>query len=106
MVDIIIYSILIVSFIILGAVFLSGKGGFLIAGYNTMSDEEKQKINESELLKTMGRLMFGLAFSALLWVVSSLFEIAWIFHMGLALFLILVFGTIIRVNTSGKYKGK
>lgn len=106
MVEILINGSLIVLFVILGFVFLSGKGGFLIAGYNTMSEEEKKKINEGALLKTMGKLMFALAFIMLFWIFSSIWEIDWLFYVGLVLFLLFVFGTIIRVNTSKKYKNK
>lgn len=104
MVEIIIIGSIIGLFLIFGILFYSGKAAFLIAGYNTMSPEEKAKIDEGNLLKTMGKLMFGLAFSMSFWIASSLFQIEWLFYVGLALFLILTITTIIRVNTSSKYR--
>lgn len=106
MTEILIHASLIILFIILGFIFSNGKGGFLIAGYNTMTEEDKKKINESALLKTMGKLMFALAFIMLFWLFSSLWDIDWLLYIGIVLFLLLVIGTIIRVNTSKKYKNE
>lgn len=41
-------------FLILSIVLFCGKGGWLIAGYNTMDDEEKQKFDEKKLCKAAG----------------------------------------------------
>ena len=41
-------------FLILTIIFLSGKGGFFIAGYNTASKEEKAKYDEKKLCRVMG----------------------------------------------------
>lgn len=47
-------------FILLGIVFLRGKGSFLIAGHNTLPPEEKAKIDEKKLTRFMGKFMFAL----------------------------------------------
>ena len=39
---------------ILSMILLSGRGGFLVAGYNTASKEEKAKYNEKKLCRTVG----------------------------------------------------
>ena len=41
-------------FITLSVLFFMGKGKNLIAGYNTMSKEEKEKYDEKKLCKSMG----------------------------------------------------
>ena len=41
-------------FIILTIILLSGKGTFLIAGFNTLSKEEKQKYNKKAFSKQVG----------------------------------------------------
>lgn len=51
--------ILIVLFAILAFVFWTGKGGWFIAGYNTMSDKDKQKYNYKRLCKVMGCCMIA-----------------------------------------------
>lgn len=39
-----IHLVMIMVFVILGVIFLNGKGAFLIAGYNTASKAEKKKL--------------------------------------------------------------
>ncbi|SDC30483.1 protein of unknown function [Terribacillus halophilus] len=57
------------------AIFLSkGKGAFLLAGYNTMSDRDKDQYDEVALCKFMAKIMYGFSFSVLLYVLSALFE--------------------------------
>jgi hypothetical protein len=41
-------------FLVLTIIFLSGKGGFLIAGYNTASKEQKARYDEKKLCRVMG----------------------------------------------------
>lgn len=41
-------------FALLAIPLLMGRGSFLIAGYNTASEEEKAKYNEKKLCRTMG----------------------------------------------------
>lgn len=47
--------------VILGFVFRSGRGAFLIAGYNTMSAKEKAQYDEKKLCKVVGNFTFVLA---------------------------------------------
>ena len=42
------FIILALTFLILGIIFLAGKGSSLIAGYNTMSKEQKNKYDEEK----------------------------------------------------------
>lgn len=48
---------LIVLFTLLAFVFLTEKGGWFIAGFNTMSEEDRQKYNYKRLCKVMGCCM-------------------------------------------------
>ncbi|MDS0524343.1 DUF3784 domain-containing protein [Clostridium sp. SHJSY1] len=43
-----------IIFVIISITLLRGKGSFLIAGYNTATEEEKRKYNETKLCKAMG----------------------------------------------------
>src|SRR5690625_4989731 len=99
MVEIIVVGSIAILFVALGIAFLQGKGAFLIAGYNTMSEEEKAKINERMLLQTMCKLTIALAFTMLLWLLSSSLNIDWLFYIGIVIFILLTISTIIRVNT-------
>ena len=63
-----------VAFIVLGilsAVLLSGRGGWLIAGYNTASEKERAKYDKKKLCRTMGA---GLAAADVLILILGLFE--------------------------------
>jgi hypothetical protein len=42
---------------VLSGILLSGKGGFLIAGYNTATQEEKAKYDEKKLCRAMGIML-------------------------------------------------
>lgn len=84
-------------FLILSVFLLMGKGGWLIAGYNTASEEEKRKYDEKKLCRSMGAtmLVITIGMSALslvtylvefqkLWPEEFLENTAWLFA-GLAL---------------------
>lgn len=45
-------------FVVLGVVILAGKGDFLIAGYNTASKEERDKVNIKRLRLLIAVLLF------------------------------------------------
>lgn len=51
----------ILMFSALGILFSTGKGADLVAGYNTMPKEEKEKIDQKALCKYMAWLIFILA---------------------------------------------
>ena len=46
---------------IIGIVFLSGHGSALIAGYNTASQKEKERINQKKLCRIMGAGLLPIA---------------------------------------------
>lgn len=53
-------------FLVLATLFINVKATFLIAGYNTMSPEEKAKYDIVSLSKFMGKVMFAISGSLLL----------------------------------------
>ena len=95
---------IIALFAVLGVVLLRGKGAFLIAGYNTMSDTERSAIDEKRLCRFMGRLMLALAAC---WCVVTLFEVRGpmsLFWASVAVFLAILFGAGIYANTGNRFK--
>jgi hypothetical protein len=50
-----------IIFIVLGILIKYGKMYFLIAGYNTMPREEKEKYNIEGIASLFGNVMFGIA---------------------------------------------
>ncbi|MCI8360420.1 MAG: DUF3784 domain-containing protein [Clostridiales bacterium] len=91
-------------FIILGIVFLSGKGLFLIAGYNTASKAEKAEIDEKKLCKYVGILTLLFAGCFLLLMASDIFDQMWLLWFGLGLFFVIAIGGAIYINTGNRLK--
>lgn len=89
-------------FLVLGIVFLKGKGAFLIAGYNTASPEEKARIDEKKLCRYMGRMMLALAACWLVLTSSEIFQTMVLFWVGFALFFVVIIVGIIFLNTGGR----
>ena len=52
----IVQSIIAAILVVIGVVVLAGKGDMLIAGYNTASEEEKEKVNIKRLRLLIGGL--------------------------------------------------
>lgn len=96
--------IVLILFLLLGIVFSKGKGAFLIAGYNTLSDSEKEQYNETELCKFMGKMMYGFCFCILLLLLSDFLEIQMLFIVGIVLFIALIIFLIVYTNTGNRFK--
>lgn len=93
-------------FIVLGIVFIQGKGAFLIAGYNTSSKAEKEKYNEKALCRFMGKMMFLFAVCFLVMILSDMLENLAFLWIGLGLFGAVVVFTLIYANTGNRFKNK
>ncbi|MFD1927021.1 DUF3784 domain-containing protein [Sporosarcina siberiensis] len=91
-------------FLGLGIVFMRGKGSFLIAGFNTLPPEEKEKYDTIELCKFMGKMMFALSFSMVFWVLSEAYDMNGLFYFGLVLFLAIIVFMLIYMNTGNRFK--
>ena len=91
-------------FIILGIVFIRGKGAFLIAGYNTSSKAKKGKYNEKALCRFMGKMMFLFATCFLVIILSDVLENLVFLWIGLVLFFVVLVFTLIYTNTANRFK--
>ena len=91
-------------FIVLGIVFLSGKGADLIAGYNTASPEEKAAIDEKRLLKSMAVFMFVLAGCFILSALSEILNVKLLIWIGQAMFVLSLIIGVIYMNTRNRFK--
>lgn len=90
-------------FVVLGITLSMGKGAFFIAGYNTMTQEEKGKYDVVLLCKFMGKLMFIIAFCITLFVWSDIFVMKALFNIGLALFWGSTLFAVIYANTGNRF---
>jgi preprotein translocase subunit SecG len=99
----IMHLIMMALFIVLGMVFLRGKGAFLIAGYNTASASEKAKTDEKKLCAFMAKFMFVLAGCWFLMVLSAAFDSTFLLWLGLAVFFIAIIIGVIYANTGNRF---
>lgn len=91
---------LVILFGIMSIVFFLGKGGFLIAGYNTASAEEKTQYDEKKLNQTFG---IGSAIITLLLLISIFFEEAAMKILPVGIVLVVI-ALLIASNTMCKNK--
>ena len=101
-------GLFIVSFVFLvfSVTFSYGKGAFLIAGYNTMSDSERDQYDEEALCKFMGKFMYGITASLFLMGISELINRQVLFIIGTSLMIILVIVALVYMNTGKRFKKK
>lgn len=85
-------------------VLLQGKGAILIAGYNTLSAEEKAKYDEATLCKATGKLLLGITFSMALIFIGEFFQQSWLLISGIILMIVIVIGGVIHMNTGHRYR--
>lgn len=102
----IISSIVAAFFVLLGVTFSCGKGGFLIAGYNTSSPEEKEEYDEKALCRATGCLMFAFAACAGVVALSDVCDCIAFLWVGIVLYIVVAIGGVIYMNTSKKVKRK
>ena len=98
--------LMIALFIILGIILSLGKWSFLIAGFNTMTQEEKKKYDVISLCKFMGKFMFIIAFCITLFVLSDVFMMKVLFNIGLALSIISIIFVVIYANTGNRFENR
>ncbi len=91
-------------FIVLGIVFMNGKGAFLIAGYNTSCKEEKEKYDKKALCIFMGKSMFALAACWLISVFSEPDGNMIPFWVGISLFFAVITFILIYANTGNRFR--
>ncbi|MFD1031579.1 DUF3784 domain-containing protein [Metaplanococcus flavidus] len=88
----------------LGLYMLQGKGAMLIAGYNTMPKEEKEKYDEVALCKATGKFILGLTFTIALISLGSLLRMNGLIIAGTVLMVVLIVFGLIYINTGERYK--
>lgn len=95
--------LIILIFIILGVIFRKGKGTFLIAGFNTLPAEEKEKYDIKAFTKFMSNAMFAFALIGVIFYIANEFNIGWL-HIPNIIFLIIISMLILINFFGGKFK--
>lgn len=96
--------IFILIFVVLGIIFSVEKASFLIAGYNTMSEKEKEEYDIQSLSKFMGKIMFVIAFSIFLLALSDIYRIKILYNIGVGLNWIVPIFAVLYINISKGFK--
>lgn len=84
----------------------SGKANFLIAGYNTASKEEKEKIDKEKLSRFMGKFLFILGAIQLILPITEILKIEYdglVFSVSV-IFILVTLGGVIYMNTGNRFK--
>ncbi len=102
-------GIVVCSFVLLlligiGSFLRSGRGAFLISGYNMLSKEKKARYNEKALCRFTGNLLFLVAFYLIFAVIGGIYNIVWLVKLILTLIILTVIAGIIYVNTNESFK--
>ena len=91
-------------FFVIAAVFWSGKGAWLIAGYNTASAEEKSKMDEKAVCRFMAKLMLFMGAAWCVVTAGLLLDIMALFWVGLVLFFAVTIGGVVCANTGNRFQ--
>jgi hypothetical protein len=90
--------------IALSIILLIGRGSFLIAGFNTMSAEKKERYDKIALCKFMGRILLPIGILCPGMTISGILNLSWF----PAVFIIVVLGLIIfaavYANTGNRFR--
>jgi len=103
-IGLVITSVIGLLLVIMGVFMLFGRGSFLIAGFNTMSEEEKNKYDRTALCKLVGKIILSIGLATPLVSVGGIFNITWImigypiFVFGISIF------ALIYINTGNRFK--
>jgi len=95
-----------IPFITLGVFLINGKGAFLIAGYNTLNDNDKATYDTKALCRAVGWLLISMAVLGMIFPLATRLEIMWLFLAALIPFIALPFGFAIYANTGNRFKIK
>ena len=91
-----------IAFLILAVIFLMGKGDKVIAGYNTLSEEERKEVNIQRLLILMAILCIITA--GFITLLSFIYKDVNSFLTAMFVFMLITFVFIILTNTWAKKK--
>lgn len=72
--------------------------------FNTMSKDQKEKYDVLALCKFMGKIMFLIAFSISLFILSDILSTKTLLYVGIALLTISAIVTVIYTNTGNRFK--
>ncbi len=90
--------------IVFAVILLSGRGANLLAGFNTLSDDEKKEYDEKALSKFVGKIFLpiGIMFPCI--ALGAIFKIVWLPIILAVLVVALIIFAAIYCNTGNRFK--
>jgi ABC-type Na+ efflux pump permease subunit len=102
--SLIITGVLSAGLIAAAIVLLTGRGSWLIAGFNTMTKEEKEQYDKRALCKFMGKILLPIGMLTPLPVLSGILDMSWLgIVFPLSIFVLVIFAAI-YANTGDRFK--
>ena len=92
-----------VPLFLISLLLLSGRGAFLISGYNMMSKEAKANYDEKALCRGVGKLLIVINLCLMILFIGIHLEADWLTVAGTAALLITSLSGIIYMNTGNRY---
>lgn len=90
--------------IIISILLLKGKGSFLLAGFNTMSEQEKEKYDSKALCRFMGKILLPVGIMTPLLSVGGMYGITWIFPTYIIITIALCVFAVVYCNTNHRFE--
>lgn len=100
-----VFCVIIFLFIlILSLILRSGRGAFLIGGYNIMPKEKKALYNERALCKMFGNLLLVVDLILVFTIIAGIYGITWLVILMVIILMAISFGTAIYAFTDDKFR--
>lgn len=91
-------------FVVMAIVLLTGRGSFLIAGYNTMPKKEKEEYDNKALCKFLGKILLPIGLLMPSVAIGGIYNILWITFVYVAVAFGLVIFALVYANTGNRFK--
>lgn len=90
--------------IVMGLILHTGRGSFLIAGYNTLSSAEKEQYDTKKLCRFVGKILLFIGFITPLFAIGGIYDIEWLpIACSFGIIALCVFA-VIYCNTGNRFK--
>lgn len=100
----IIFGAIMLLLIAMSIVLLCGKGAWLIAGYNTLSKNEKEQYDSAALCKFIGKYLLIISLLMPAIPIGAIFKIDWLIVAYVFYMLVSTFFVVAYCNTGNRFK--
>ncbi|NLJ76382.1 MAG: DUF3784 domain-containing protein [Peptococcaceae bacterium] len=90
--------------VIIALVLLTGRGSFLIAGFNTLPEEEKEKFDRQALCRFMGKITLPIGVLMPLVAIGGILQVAWLSVLYALIVVSLTIFAIVYSNTGHRFR--